>query len=63
VGRHPRAEHDLVAAPFGGRVDGLEQVGVERVAGIEHHAEHAGVVFAEHLRGGVGPVAQLVDRP
>jgi drug/metabolite transporter (DMT)-like permease len=53
------AQDNVVAAPFGGRIDRLDQVDVERLPHGEQHADVSAAVAPEYLRRGVRPVAQF----
>ena len=54
------AERELVPGRLGHRVQGLHQVGVERVGQAELHAEQAGAAAAQQPRPGIGPVPDLL---
>ena len=53
-------EQDVVAELFGGRVDGLDEFGVEGLFEVHHDAEGAAAAAGEHLRGAVGAVAEFL---
>ncbi len=59
--RRQGAERDVIAGGFGGQVDALEQVGVERVLGPERHAEQPAPAAAARQQPGprIGPVPDL----
>src|SRR6266567_555406 len=52
-------ECDVVSGGFGGQVDALQEISMERLAGIEHHAEESGPAACQELRPRVGSVSEL----
>ena len=61
--RSDAGQHHRVAGRFGGRVDALDQVAVERLLHLEGHPDQAGPVRRQ-FRPLIGAVAELIgDRP
>ena len=56
-------KQDGEAARRGGELDGLEQLGEERIGDVaDDHAEQPAGSFAQAARGRIGRVTELVDR-